>query len=232
MASIIDSIKSIQSDRFAILKMAGFSYGIYLIYTMVVHKDNYVFYNGLLYIAMTFLYLGFCTTIMSNRINQRMETLPGLNIYAFIQNSLNSFLIIIPYLVLAIIIVNIVLSLFNFEGIPQQIAVWLIRFCIFCIFLTALIRYAEKNILADGYNFTKIMGGVADVLVYTFLASIAMFVFTALFAAPTMYLIYTFFEFGMPFQYGVAFFVTIILAIMSDYWGQLYYDIESRDDYY
>ena len=232
MASVIDSIRSVYTDNYSLLRLGLFSYAMYLIYTMIVPSKSFNIVNVLLWILIIYLYLGFCTIIISNRINQRIETLPKFNPILFVSAASKATLISIPFVVIGLFVVKFVIGMFNFEGLPQQIALWMIRFFIFCILVTALINFSEKYEVKDGLNVSKLFNGVADVLVYTLLCVLLVAIFSLLLFAPTLYLIYTFFEFGPIFQYVAVFFVTINLAFISDYWGQLHFDIESKDNYY
>ena len=122
--------------------------------------------------------------------------------------------------------------MFNFEGVPQLVAIWLIRFFIFSVLMTALINYSEKYDIRDGLNLSKIAAGVADVLVFTLVGVILVALYSLFIVLPTLYLIYRFFEFGPLFKYTAVLFSTLNIAFLSDYWGQLHYDIESKNNYY
>ena len=75
-------------------------------------------------------------------------------------------------------------------------------------------------------------GALADVIVYTILGLILLAICSVFIAMPILYLLYQFFKFGPIFQYVAVFFITLNLAYMADFWGQLHYDIQSRDNYY
>ena len=219
MASIIDAIRSVYTDNFSLLKLGLLSFGIYALFSLTS--------TGTGFNVFTFL-----SIIISNRINQRIETLPKFNPVLFFNAATQSSIIAIPLVVVGLFVVNLVIGLFNFEGLPQQIALWMIRFFIFCILVTSLIYYAEKYKLKDGFNVVKISTGLADVLVYTIICALLIALISIFTSAPTLYLVYTFFKFGPLFQYVAVFFITMNLAFIADYWGQLYFDIESKNNYY
>lgn len=232
MASIVDSIRSVYTDNYSLIRLGVFSYAIYLIYKLIVPSSDFNILNILMWIIITYVYLGFCTIIISNRINQRIETLPKFNPALFMNVATKSAIITIPFSIIGLFVVNFVVGLFNFEGLPQQIAIWLIRFFVFSILVTALINFAEKYDIKDGLNIPKMMNGLADVLVYTLVCLLLIAIYSLFVAAPTLYLIYSFFKIGPVFEYVSVFFVTINLAVLADYWGQLHFDIESRNNYY
>ena len=98
--------------------------------------------------------------------------------------------------------------------------------------MTALINFNQNYVLKDGFDASKIVAGVADVLVYTVVCLLLIAIYSLFVVAPTLYLIYSFFKIGPLFNYVSVFFVTMNLAILSDYWGQLHFDIESKNNYY
>ncbi len=232
MASIIDAIRSVYTDNFSLLKLGLLSFGIYALFSLTSTGTGFNVFTFLLWLLIVYVYLGFCTIIISNRINQRIETLPKFNPVLFFNAATQSSIIAIPLVVVGLFVVNLVIGLFNFEGLPQQIALWMIRFFIFCILVTSLIYYAEKYKLKDGFNVVKISTGLADVLVYTIICALLIALISIFTSAPTLYLVYTFFKFGPLFQYVAVFFITMNLAFIADYWGQLYFDIESKNNYY
>lgn len=232
MASIVDSIRSVYQDNYSLLKLGIFSYAIYLTFSMINVKQLANPMNLLFWIIVIYLYLGFCSIIMSNRINQRIETLPKIDPVLFVTVATKASLIFIPFLVISLLVTSLVLSLFNFEGLPQIIAITLIRFFIFSFLITSLINFSEKFDLKAGFSISKILAGVADVLVYTLLCTIVLAILSIFTVAPTLYLIFTFFKIGPLFAYAVTVFVTMYIAILGDYWGQLHFDIESRNNYY
>lgn len=232
MASIVDSIRSIYQDNYALLKLGIFSYVIYMLYSLVVSSDSFNLMNFLMYIIALYIYLGFSSIIISNRINQRIRSLPTFNISKFISVSTKAFSLSIPYLIIGYFVVNFVVGLFNFEGVPQLITIWIIRFFIFSILVTALINFSKKFDIKEGLNFSVIFSGLADVLVYTIVCALLIALYSLFVVAPTLYLIYSFFDMGPIFKYTAVFFVTVNIAFLSDYWGQLHFDIESKNNYY
>lgn len=232
MASIVDSIRSVYQDNYALLKLGIFSCLIFLILGVNLTTKSFNFLNFIIWLVVYYIYLGFACIIISNRINQRIQTLPPFDPLLFNAVSLKAFAISIPYLLIGYFVVNIVVGMFNFEGVPQLVAIWLIRFFIFSVLMTALINYSEKYDIRDGLNLSKIAAGVADVLVFTLVGVILVALYSLFIVLPTLYLIYRFFEFGPLFKYTAVLFSTLNIAFLSDYWGQLHYDIESKNNYY
>lgn len=232
MASIVDSIRTVYTDSFSILKLGAYSYVLNLLYKLMIPSAEFNFINFLSIILIAYLFFGFVGIIMGNRINQKIETLPQFNPVQFIMVATKTFIIAIPFLIIAFFVVGFVIGLFNFEGIPQLIAIWMVRFFVFCCFITAMINFAENYNIKEGLNISKIMTGVADVLVYTVVCTIALALYIALLGGPTLYLIYTFFKIGPIFEFVASFIVTYSVAIYADYWGQLHFDMQSRDSYY
>lgn len=232
MASIVDSIRSVYQDNYSLLKLGAFSYIMYLLYSLIVPSENFNFINIIMWILIFYIYLGFSTIIMSNRVNQNIQTLPPFDPVLFFSVATKALIISIPFVLTGFFVVSFVVGMFNFEGIPQQVAIWLIRFFIFAILVTALINFSLKYELKDGFNISKILAGVADVLVYTVVCLILIAIYSLFVVAPTLYLIYTFFKIGPLFNFTAVFFVTLNLAFLADYWGQLHFDIESKNNYY
>lgn len=232
MASIVDSIRSVYQDNYSLLKLGGFSYFIYLLVGLITPGENINIMNIILWLVIYYIFLGFCSIIINNRITQNIQTLPSFDPIKFINISSKAFIISLPYLVIGYFVVNMIIGMFNFEGVPQQVALWLIRFFIFSFLITALINFSEKHKISDGFNISKLLSGVADVLVFTILCLILIAIYSAFVVCPTLYLIYSFFDIGPLFKYVAVFFTTLNLAYVADYWGQLHFDIESKNNYY
>lgn len=233
MASIVDSIRSVYQDNYSLLKLGAFSYIMYMLYSMMSFKsDSFNFINFVVFLVIFYLYGGFCCIIIGNRIRQDIQTLPDANLVQYVNVATKAFVIAIPSLLIGYFLGNLVVSMFSFESIPQMITIWIIRFFVFVTMITAYINFAEKYQLSEGFNVPKILNGVADVLVYTVVCLIVLLIYSIFIVAPTLFLIYNFFKFGPLFNYAAIFFITLNLAFLSDYWGQLHFDIESRNNYY
>lgn len=232
MASIVDSIRSVYQDNYSLLKLGIFSYFIFLLVGLIAPSDSFNLMNVILWFTIYYIFLGYVCIIISNRINQRIQALPPFDPILFIRVATKAFLISIPFLIIGYFLVNIVVSMFNFEGLPQLIAIWLIRFFIFCILITALINFSQQYNVNDGFDAAKILAGVADVLVFTIVCLILIALYSLFIVAPTLYLIYSFFDIGPLFKYTAVFFTTLNLGFLADYWGQLHFDIESKNNYY
>lgn len=232
MASIVDSIRSVYQDNYSLLRLGIFSYAIYLLYALIASSNTFNLLNFIMIVIIVYLYLGFCCIIISNRVNQSIAVLPTLDPIKFFSVASKAFIIAAPFAIVGFFIVNLVVGLFNFEGLPQQIAIWIIRYFALSILVTSLLNYSVKYNINDGFNISKISSGVADVLVYTILCIILIAIYSLFVVAPILYLIYSFFDVGPLFKYFSVFFVTLNLAFASDYWGQLHFDIESKNNYY
>lgn len=232
MASIIDSIRSVLHDKYALLKLGGFSVLIYFLCSFVSITDDLNFANIIIFLVITFFLLGFSGMIINNRIHQRIETLPNFDIVLYFNVASKAFFISVPYLLIGYFVVNFVINLFSFEGIPQLISLWMIRYFIFSIYATALISFSNNYDVNDALKFSFISSGITDVMGYTMLSLVFLCVFGIFVAAPILFLVYNFFEFGGLFVYLSSFFTCFFVACISDYWGQLHYDIESKNIMY
>lgn len=232
MASIVDSIRSVVQDNYALLKLGGFSLLIYFLYGLTSKTNYFNLANVIIFLFITFLFLGYSSIIINNRIHQRIETLPKFDLVLYFSVAGKAFFILVPYLLIGYFVVNLVVDMFSFEGIPQLIALWIIRYFILTIFVTALISYANNFKINDALNFSSVSSGIPDVMAYTVLSLVFLAIIGVFTAAPILFLIYNFFEFGGLFIYAAAFFVSALIAVMSDYWGQLHYDIESKNNIY
>jgi len=232
MASIVDSIRSVYQERFSLFKIGIFSSLIYFFVHLLLNSYALNFVSVLIVLIVSYLYFGYSSIIVSNRINQRMETLPGYDIFTFLNVASKAFSIAFPYLAVGYFISNLMVDLFSFEGVSQVVAIWLIRFFIFAIMGSALIRFSQNFEIKDGVDFSKVFSGVPDVMVYTIFCIISLLILGVFIVAPVLFLIHRFFEFGALFQFFSVFYVTAMIAVLSDYWGQLHYDIECRDNYY
>ena len=232
MASVIDAIRSVYQESFSLLKLGGFSFVVFSVYSILNVDFSFGLNSILAFIAIFYLYSGFSSIIINNRINQRIQALPSFDVVYFINISAKAFSLSFPYVLFGYFIANMMVSIFNFEGVPQIVAIWLIRFAIFSLMASALIAFSNNCDLKDGLNLSKILPASGDVFVYTLICIISLALLTIFIAAPTLICIYNFCQFGPAFQYIAVFFLTTFLAVLSDYWGQLHYDIESKNNYY
>ena len=76
MASIVDSIRSVYQDNYALLKLGIFSCLIFPILGVNLTTKSFNFLNFIIWLVVYYIYLGFACIIISNRINQRIQTLP------------------------------------------------------------------------------------------------------------------------------------------------------------
>lgn len=232
MASIVDSIRSVYQETFSLLKLGLFSGVIFLFFSPIMTSYSFNIIVLLFVLCIIYFYLGFSCQIINNRISQNIQTLPAIDIFHFINVATKAFVIAIPYVAVAYFLSNLVVKLFTFQGVPQLVALWVIRYFILSFMFTALINFSNKFELKDGMDFSKITSGVADVLVYTLVSMLILSVLSVFIVGPTLNLVYKIYGVGPLFQYVAIFFFTSLVAIVSDYWGQLHYDIESRNNYY
>lgn len=232
MASIVDSVKSVLQDNYSLLKIGGFSILICFIYGFITQTDNFSFANLFLFLSITFLYLGFSSIIINNRIHQRIETLPGFDVVLYFSVARKAFFVAMPYLIIGHFVVNLVVGMFSFEGVPQIVSVWMIRYFILTIYATALIAFSNNYEIKEAMNVSTVLTGLPDVMAYTMVSIIFLSILGVFIAAPILFLVHKFFEFGSIFSYVVIFFLSIVIAFISDFWGQMHYDIESKNNIY
>lgn len=214
------------------LKLGFFSCIIYALYTFVSKSPTSNFVNYVLFGIITILYVGYISIIMHNRIHQNLETLPVVNPVKFLSISLKAVCVLVPYLGIGLPLVSFVVGLFNFDGIPQMIAIGIIQLLVISITITALIYYSKDYNIKDGYDLTQIMTGFQDVLVYVFLCLLILSIYNIFVSIPVLYLTYSFLDIGPIFYFVCAYLVTMNLAVVADYCGQLWFDLDSRNNYY
>ena len=232
MASVIDSIRSVYQDSFSLLKLALFSALIFFFINLVLTSNTLSIVSVLVVFIILYFYTGFSCIIINNRISQNIQTLPALDINRFVNVATKGFIVSIPYVAGGYFITNLVVGLFSFEGVPQLVAIWILRFFFFSLMGTALINLSNKFDIKEAMSISKLLAGVADVLVYSCICVIIFAILMVFLMGPILYLIYNFYQIGVLFQYVSVLFFTIFIAVLSDYWGQLHYDIESRNNYY
>lgn len=232
MASVVDSIRAVYTDNYSMLKLGIFSYLIYLIYILVSKSPGAIASDWIFLSCIGALYLGYASIIIHNRIQQNIDTLPMTNPVNFLFISVKAVAVLLPYLGIGLPLVNFVVGLFNFDGIPQQIAIGIIQLLVVSITITALIYYAKDYDIKDGYDLATILSGFQDILVYVLLCLIALAIINIFIAVPLLYLTYSFLDIGPVFYYIAIYLITMNLAFLADYCGQLSFDLESRNNYY
>lgn len=234
MASILDSIRTVYTDNYALVKLGLFGYLFFLIFEMSgmdVTKQPLNMINISFLIIIIILYAGFSSIIINNRINQRLDTLPSLNPVTWLNVITKSALVIFPYLIIGFPVINFLVGLFNFDGVPQQVAIAIIQLILVAIVITALIFFSRNYKVKEGFDFAKITTGFPDVLVYCLLAIIFLLIYNVFVAVPLLYIIYSFFDVGPIFRYIVFFLITMNVAFLADYCGQLSFDIDNKSVY-
>ncbi len=232
MASVVDSIRAVYIDNYSMLKLGFFSCIIYAIYTFVSKSPTAKVSDFIFLGIIAILYIGYASIIIHNRIHQNLETLPVVNPVKFLSISFKAVCVLVPYLGIGLPLVSFVVGLFNFDGIPQMIAIGIIQLLVVSITITALIYYSKDYNIKDGYDITQIMTGFQDVLVYVFLCILLLSIFNIFIALPALYLTYSFLDIGPIFFFVCAYLVTMNLAVIADYCGQLWFDLDSRNNYY
>lgn len=232
MASIVDSIRAVYIDNYSMLKLGVFSYIIYFLYTLIQKTSGTWIINLPFILGIVLIYVGFASVIMHNRIQQNLATLPMINPILFLTISAKSIAVILPYLVIGLPLVSFVVGLFNFDGVPQQIAIGIIQLIVCSVSLTALIYFAKDYDIQDGYNLSKVFTGFQDVLVFVFLCLLMLAIVNVFIAIPLLYLTYSFLDIGPVFFYVCSFLITMNIAFLADYCGQLSFDLDSRNNYY
>ena len=239
MASITDSIRAVNSDNYALLKLGAFAYFFYLLFEMTTAPatettanatDGAIKINYIQIGLLAFFYSGFCSIIMNNRITQSVVTLPPFDPLKILSVCAKCAVVALPYLVVGIPIIIYAQGFFHFEGVVQLIAISIIELIIVAIIITAIICFSRDFKIQDSYNFKRLMSGFPDVLVYTLVAILLLALFNAFVAVPILWLAYSFFDVGPIFRYAVAFLTTMNLAYLADYCGQLSFDIEDREE--
>lgn len=232
MASVIDSIRSVYQENFSLFKMGGFSCVIYFLVSLLITSFSLNFISLMVIMLIVYLYLGYSSIIINNRINQRIQTLPSFDVVGFVNIATKAFSIAFPYIAIGYFIANVMVQIFSFEGVPQLVAIWMLRFFVFSLMGVVLINFSEKFDIKDALNIGKIFNGITDVIAYTLICIVTLSILGVFIFAPVLFLIHNFYQFGALFQFVSVFFLTICIAVLSDYWGQLHYDIESKNNYY
>lgn len=232
MASVVDSIRAVYIDNYSMLKLGFFSCIIYAIYTFVTGSKTLVFADYIFLIIISILYIGYACIIMHNRIHQNLETLPVVNPIKFLKISLKGVVVLLPYLGIGLPLVSFVVGLFNFDGVPQQIAIGIIQLLVVSITLTALILYSKDYSIKEGFAISRIMTGFQDVLVYMLLCVVLLCILNTFVAVPALYFAYSFFDIGPVFFFICIYLITMNLSIVADYLGQLWFDLDTRNNYY
>ncbi len=242
MASVTDSIRAVNSDNYALLKLAAFAYVFFFLFELTTTSGTQTasgaantaqspFHINLVQIAvLSFLYSGFCSIIMNNRISQSVVTLPPFDPLKILSVCAKCTVVALPYLAIGIPIVIYAQSFFHFEGVVQLIAISIIELILVAIVITAIICFSREFKIKDSYNFKRLMSGFPDVLVYTFVAIVLLSLFNAFVGVPILWLAYSFFDVGPVFRYASFFLITMNLAYLADYCGQLSFDIEDREE--
>lgn len=241
MASISDSIRAVNSDNYALLKIGAFAYFFYLLFEMTTAPQaqpatttgqQAAFSVNYFQIALlTFFYSGYCSIIMNNRISQSVVTLPPFDPLKILSVCVKCTLVALPYLAIGIPTVTYALGLFHFDGVPQLIAIAIIELILVAIIITAIICFSREFKIKDSYNFKRLMAGFPDVLVYTLVAIVLLALFNVFIALPVLWFAHSFFEFGAVFRYAAFYLITLNLAYLADYCGQLNFDIEDREEF-
>ena len=148
MASITDSIRAVNSDNYAILKLGAFAYFFYLLFEMTTAPatettanatDGAIKINYIQIGLLAFFYSGFCSIIMNNRITQSVVTLPPFDPLKILSVCAKCAVVALPYLVVGIPIIIYAQGFFHFEGVVQLIAISIIELIIFKSFVGYMI---------------------------------------------------------------------------------------------
>lgn len=234
MASITDSIRAVYSDNYALIKLAIFSYIFFFIFELTTPGAGQKVSTGtsLSYIqigTLAFFYSGFCSIIINNRIKQDIVTLPKSDPMKILTICAKCSVVVLPYLILGFPVIHYLVGLFHFEGVPQMVAIAIIQLILVAIIVTSIIYFSRDFKVKDSFDLRKIISGFPDVLVYTLLGIIGLAIINLFIGVPILYFAYSFFDIGPVFRYAAFFILTTNIACLSDYCGQLNFDLETRE---
>ena len=237
MASVVDSIRAVNSDNYALLKLGVFAYIFFILFEITTPpstgKVGTSMFQNITYTqiaVLSFFYAGFSSIIMHNRITQSMATLPTFDPLKILGICGKCAVVMIPYLIVGIPVMNYAFSLFHFDGIPQLIALSIIELILVAIIVTALICFSRDYDIKETYNFKRLISGFPDVLVYTLVAIIMLGLVNVFVGLPILWFSYSFFDVGPVFRYVCFYIITMNMSYLADYSGPLSFDIEDREE--
>ena len=237
MASVVNAIRNVMSDKLWIIKIFVLSIPVYFTFFDTSISASILNKNFLILIILLLIYLGCASVMMNRNINNKSPILPGIfTIPEIIIKSICSAIVALPGFVILSVICYCINSYFVLEEPFTIIVIYTVAFLIVVPFIIIpMVLYSVNGKLTDGLKYNKVID-VSGNFVVAILSFIIQYVFIVILFT---YLIYKLFiemlgegnlVIPMIYSYVIVFSFLLIFSYSSDLYGDVIPAVKSRRD--
>lgn len=231
MASVIDSVRTVFTSKYAIFKIIFLSlilaYPLYQI-AMVKFDGWFSTWSVAFEIALIF-YVGYLVSSVNNYINERYILLPSfINPFKILLAGLGSVIAIGPVIMVMFYVGYCLNIIFANKGFPLPVAITgivMIELILFGIFAAQMTLYASNFNPFRAYNLIQVVKLFPDYALKTIGLTFGLVLFSAVILTPIGFLAQMMFGFNMVFFFVMIFFLTILLSLIFQYFAQCHVDV-------
>ena len=230
MASIIDSLREVTSDRFAVLKMLIFAIPVYYSYTIFVTDKGFSGNFNLVAGLTIFFLFALLIKVTNNVINERDHVLPSLNLLKLALTAIKGIAAIaIPTVISCLLVNYISAQIFIIPWVDNAIKtiLWLVASS---VIITSFLMFARNENILEAFNVKLLFEKAGDlilVVLFYVLQAIAINLVTTAFIGYAMYILL---GFGPVFSFFLAFALVLNICLAGHYMGQVHYEALGAKD--
>lgn len=227
MASIIDSIKEIYSDKFSLAKLVLLAVPVYYSYQVYLQsKQDYTFFLMVAGITL-FILFGFFTDLINNVISERDYILPR-NPFKMIFLGIKGVIALAPVCYISYLSLNYLYALI----IPIPVFGFAFMYMFSVIFagiiLTSFVMFSSRGNIFDTYNVKILFKKSGDMIINIMFFLLQLMVINTLIVGFIGYMLWLLFGFGQILTFFITYVLLFNLSIVGHYIGQTNYEVISR----
>jgi len=224
MASLVDSVKDIFTDRYSFLKVLVFAIAANYDYSLYLNSKNDPTSFTLMTGIILFFIFGFVIKITGNIINEETKILPSLNPLSLGFTSIKGVLALLPAILIAGGLANFICSMINilpwFDYLIKTM-IWLVAAT---VILTSYVMFTTKEVILDAFKLSVLVEKAGDILASIIGFGIQFALVNLITTGFVGYTIIVLFGFGPIFNFAMAIALIYNVCAAGHYAGQLYYE--------
>lgn len=226
MASIMESLRDVSSERFFILKLSIFAIPAYYCWFLYSHNPQDLSQLCWIEYLTFFLVLGFFINVTGNVINERNYVLP-LNPIHLLMSATKGLMAVGPICIACYYAGNYLFSLINVNPLIDIILKIIVCMILLSTILASILLFCQKENILDSYNFKIIFGSIIELIV-VLLVLVSPLTLMNIVLGFVNYFLFLLLGISEMFIFFTAVLIFFNLAIIGHYLGQVNYDYISE----
>lgn len=229
MASYLDALKRISSDRLSGVKIGILSllpFGIYL-YSAQAKDLTLVFY--IISSILLLIYFGYILVSIKNEITEQFIVLPWFNVIKLFFVGVGGLFSALFGLLIGLLVYYLIKKFVVLDPLTVDVILLLCGLFLYSIMNVSIIIYCEKFNLLKSWNLRIIFKYVGDFVVYNIVALLVSVLFSVVIVFPVWLVVKTMFGQGAFSYYYVAFVATFLILVLGNFYAQIHYETLSSE---